>query len=201
VKGDLSTRTNSTLLKQTIAIGPYRYHRVYFSTPTQIKIVLPYTNDTQRDIYMSALPAKTGNYIRVFPEDTTNTYKALAELTMETIVGGNNPADDGTAKTVTWIFNVSAQYSWILVDLSLNVANSFPSDATLAPYVFTYKLNYMTEVYSCPNPVEYPDLTGVFRGCANVSDLSKLPCVLYNATTSVCQACYTGYSLKNGQCF
>jgi hypothetical protein len=59
----------------------------------------------------------------------------------------------------------------------------------------------MTEVYSCPYPVEYPDLTGVFKGCANVTDLSKLPCVLYNATTSVCQACYTGYSLKNGQCF
>jgi len=115
--------------------------------------------------------------------------------------GALNPADDGTAKTVTWIFNVPAQYSWILVDLSYGEANGFPTDLIFTDYLFNYKLNYMTEVYSCPYPVEYPDLTGVFKGCANVTDLSKLPCVLYNATTSVCQACYTGYSLKNGQCF
>jgi len=137
-------------------------------------------------------------FITVIAEDTADTYFGKSDAPLATVtLPATNPADDGNAKTVTWIFNVSAQYSWILVDQTLAGAD----DSAFAAYTFTYKLNYMTEVYSCPYPVEFPDLTGVFKGCANVTDLSKLPCVLFNATTSVCQACYTGYSLKNGQCF
>lgn len=58
----------------------------------------------------------------------------------------------------------------------------------------------MTEIYTCPYIADYPDYTGIFRGCAFTPDLSKLPCISYNKTIGVCQACYTGYSLSNGRC-
>ena len=51
VKSDSINRTNKTLIQQTIAIGKYRYHRLYFTSSTNLTVILPYTNTTQKTLY------------------------------------------------------------------------------------------------------------------------------------------------------
>jgi hypothetical protein len=47
VTGSAVSRT-APILKQTAAIGPFRFHRVYFANPTNISIAVTYTDDTQK---------------------------------------------------------------------------------------------------------------------------------------------------------
>jgi hypothetical protein len=55
ITGNSASRTDKTLVKQTVVVNRAKLHKVYFSTPTSIKITLPYTDDTvttgQKAIY------------------------------------------------------------------------------------------------------------------------------------------------------
>ena len=58
VTGSAVSRT-APILKQTAAIGPFRFHRVYFANPTNISIAVTYTDDTQKGYLNKA------GYVRV----------------------------------------------------------------------------------------------------------------------------------------
>jgi hypothetical protein len=47
-----STRTNPTILTQTVVVGPYRLRKVYFPTATTLTITLPYTDTNQKAYYL-----------------------------------------------------------------------------------------------------------------------------------------------------
>jgi hypothetical protein len=51
VTGNSASRTDKTLVKQTVVVNRAKLHKVYFSTPTSIKITLPYTDATQKATY------------------------------------------------------------------------------------------------------------------------------------------------------
>lgn len=183
VSGNAGTRTNSTILKQTAVVAAYRLHKVYFAVQTVLKITLPYTDSVQQAVnYMSTS-------IKVLSEASTGLLTALTKDS------GTNPADDITAKTVTWTFTVPANYSWIAVDPS-----AFTGVVWATPPTYSYRLNYFTDIFTCPFIADYPDTTGIYRGCVFQADLSRLPCILYDSLVGACKACYAGYTLNNGKC-
>lgn len=53
VTGSALTRTGP-ILKQTIAVGPYRFHNVFFSAATTLVVSLPFADSTQSDYYTQA---------------------------------------------------------------------------------------------------------------------------------------------------
>jgi hypothetical protein len=63
VTGDSASRTDKTLVKQTVVVNRAKLHKVFFSTPTSIKITLPYTDDTatngQKTIYLDGTTRDT----------------------------------------------------------------------------------------------------------------------------------------------
>jgi hypothetical protein len=50
VTGNSASRTDKTLVKQTVVVNEAKLHKVYFSTPTLIKITLPYTDSTEQKL-------------------------------------------------------------------------------------------------------------------------------------------------------
>jgi hypothetical protein len=48
VTGNSASRTDKTLVKQTVVVNEAKLHKVFFSTPTLIKITLPYTDATEQ---------------------------------------------------------------------------------------------------------------------------------------------------------
>lgn len=134
-------------------------------------------------------------FITVFPEVTDGDIYQLGSVL------STDPKADDVAQTVTFTFSsVPAGYSWIVVDLSLGTSVYFPPDDAFDVLTYQYRLSYATEAYACPYILDYPDYSGIFRGCAVQSDNSKLPCINWNNLTSTCTACYTGYTLVNGKC-
>ncbi len=101
---------------------------------------------------------------------------------------------------MTWTFPVAANYSWIVIDLTNGNDHPYPNETEFSEISFQWRISYPTETYTCPNIPDYPDVSGIFRGCQYQSDNSKLPCIDFNNVTSKCQACYTGYTLANGRC-
>lgn len=65
VSGNSITRTNPTILKQTVAIGNYRFHRVFFRVPTTLTISLPYTGEEAGEL-------DNDDFIVVIPESTAD---------------------------------------------------------------------------------------------------------------------------------
>ena len=194
VTGSGSSRT-TPILKQTNAVGPFRFHRVFFSTATTLDILLPFTDTDQRDYYQQA------GFIRVFSEQTIpSSGKELYGTTTEINPTSTTGVIVSGQDIVKYSFPVAAKYSWIVIDRNINGGNTplIPNDLSTVSY--TWRINYPTEVYNCPFSPDYPDVTGIFRGCSSLTDLSRLPCVFYNTTIGACQACYTGYTLINGKC-
>lgn len=189
-----------------MALGRYRFHRINVAAAGALNIVLPYTTAEQAALY------KLDGFVQVFPEvaGTSGNEVYKLDATAQTAPVANARPDDGTLKTVTWPYTLTTNgYFWIIIDVSVRTtaiaidaqnSNGWPLAPAWASYTFPWRLNYFTEVYSCPNSQDYPDVTGIFRGCTYAADLSKLPCVSYNNTIGACQACYTGYTLTNGRC-
>lgn len=193
VKSDSINRTNKTLIQQTIAIGKYRYHRLYFTSSTNLTVILPYTNTTQKTLY------STAKFLRLVSEDSAGTDPYTLSSAGGEIVGTNT--DVSTSSQIVRTFAaVPANYSWLVIDITADAAVAEPTNAEYNAITYTYRLMYFTETYPCPFVSDYPDFTGVFKGCVTSQDLSKLPCVLYNSTIGACLACYTGYTLVNGAC-
>lgn len=165
VSGNSVVRNNPTILKQTVAIGRYRFHRVFFKVPTTLTVSLPYIGATSGEL------DETG-FIQVIPESTTDpviAYTTDTTAITSTVSVFSNPNE------VRWIFSVSAGYSWIIIDYSVH-----PNAADLTVVTYPFRINWFTIPYQCPFNVEYPDVTGIFKGCTFAPDVSRLPCVVYN---------------------
>lgn len=198
VVGDSATRSNSIILKETFALGPFRYHRIYSSTPKKLSVVLTASNAEHYDLYNGNGAA---TLIRAYQEaaDTSSGYILETPITLITPNGRRlQTTTDASAFTLTYEFDLNAGYYWIVIDLG---ANGYPADNDWKTYAGNkYRLSYSTEVYSCPFINDYPDYSGIFRGCEFASDNSKLPCIDFNDLTGVCRECFTGYALVNGRC-
>ena len=109
--------------------------------------------------------------------------------------GASNPS---TTTPVTFS-NVAVGYYWLIIDAFLENPSRA---ATITDFAntWTFSISYLTENYICPYDKNYPDTTGVYRGCFFPSEASKLPCINFDATTQVCKQCFTGYALVNNVC-
>ena len=101
--------------------------------------------------------------------------------------------------TLNYEFEINAGYYWIIIDLSDHLPG-YPADNEWETFAARYRLSYSTEVYPCPFINDYPDYSGIFRGCEFAPDNSKLPCIDFNDLTGACRECFTGYALVNGRC-
>ena len=120
VIGDSTTRSNPTILKQTFAAGRYRFHRVYSTTPKTLSVTVAATDDDQFDYY------NRDQFISVYSEDPQTSGYLLYQYVPISNGGGRRlqstsrvlQTSDSDLLTVTYEYQLTAGYYWIVVDLS-----------------------------------------------------------------------------------
>ena len=190
---------NKDIVKTTFVPGNYRYHRIYINplTPTY-NVTLGHAAGASQAAYIDA--TNFNEFVKLAKQVDGQTAASFASL-----ISPSNPfqtatqgATDASTTKVTFS-NVAAGYYWLIIDAFLQDPNRA---ATLTDFAnaWTFSVSYLTENYICPYDKNYPDTTGVFRGCSFPSEASKLPCINFDATTQVCKQCFTGYALVDNIC-
>jgi len=197
-----------------------------FNSTAVIKTLVTAT-DTLRDKVARLIYLNQTNFnVTIWPIVSTTTLKVIL-TPIQTTQNVNGSGYDFKGATPVALTVTAAATTTITTGVTSKVYSATAAAPTGFPYFTGYYLLvidftgstatpflqviFQSETYTCPQSPSYPDYRGNFQPCTGtgtgtgspspVANVPGYPCTAFNAVSSVCSQCFTGYILStSGTC-